>query len=46
MNKVMWPNETHRVIQNKNGHVTQQGKQNWPIGDCAILYTAFSRVRS
>ena len=23
-------------------HVTHQGKQNWLIGGCAILYTAFS----
>ena len=31
-----------RSFQRNNGHATHQGKQNWPIGGCAILYTALS----
>ena len=31
-----------RSFKPNNCHVTQQDKQNWPIGGCAILYTALS----
>ena len=31
-----------RSFKINNAQVTLQGKQNWPIGGCAILYTALS----
>ena len=31
-----------RSFKRNIGHVTQQGKQNWPIAGCAIMYIALS----